>query len=76
MMHIGPSFKDVSEYICNSYKKKITDEFIIPAYNVCENGTKLNKNDIVLFLNFRSDRSRQFAHLIKKSNLFKHQSKV
>ena len=52
------------EIIQNSYKKGITDEFILPV-NINSKGLIRDK-DAVISLNFRSDRPRQLCQLIKK----------
>lgn len=54
------------EYIENSYKEKITDEFIEP---VCFNkDAKLRDDDAVIFYNFRSDRAREITRAINEKN--------
>jgi 2,3-bisphosphoglycerate-independent phosphoglycerate mutase len=54
---------DIEQAIASSYRKRITDEFISPArfanYNV-----GVQKNDGVLFFNYRADRARQFLRLL------------
>lgn len=74
LLHNGPSFKDASSYVMSNYKNKATDEFIVPAYK--DTSSKLEANDIVFFANFRPDRARQLSHCIKKSKLYKHESKL
>ena len=75
MMHIGPSYTHIEEYMAICYGAKgLTDEFIIPAFNSDNPDTKLEKDDIVFIFNFRQDRVRQLSHLIKKSNLYQQES--
>jgi 2,3-bisphosphoglycerate-independent phosphoglycerate mutase len=51
--------KDVFEYIKESYKNNITDEFIVPAL-IDQDGV-IKENDSVIFFNFRPDRARQIT---------------
>lgn len=55
--------------IHSSYKKKVTDEFIIPT--VLKGYTGVNKHDSILFFNYRLDRARQLTHAITDT-FFKH----
>ncbi|BDV03109.1 2,3-bisphosphoglycerate-independent phosphoglycerate mutase [Candidatus Hepatoplasma crinochetorum] len=63
----GENFKDIFKYIQEEYKKKVTDEFLIPAYNKNLDG-QIKDNDAVLFANFRSDRAREMSHMLIGSN--------
>ena len=47
------------QHINKNYKNWKTDEFIEPI--LFENGKAIQKNDAILFLNFRSDRARQIT---------------
>ena len=50
--------------IKNSYKENCTDEFLKPMVKVDDNGNpigNINKNDVVVFFNFRTDRGRQLT---------------
>ena len=58
----GVSAKDYNQLIANSYKKNITDEFILPT--CLDNSKPLKKNDSLLFFNFRNDRTRQIARAL------------
>lgn len=58
----GESAKDYNQLITNSYKKNITDEFILPT--CLDNSKPLKKNDSLLFFNFRNDRTRQIARAL------------
>ncbi len=74
MMHVGPSFDNVETYLASQFSEhQITDEFVIPAHNIAKD-TKIEKNDIVIIINFRQDRVRQLAHMFKKSDLYKETS--
>ena len=65
MMTIGQGEKTENpvEYVQNSYKEGVTDEFVIPA-NVVKNGKPvglIEEGDSVIFFNFRPDRARQIT---------------
>ncbi|MBT3303809.1 2,3-bisphosphoglycerate-independent phosphoglycerate mutase [Candidatus Woesearchaeota archaeon] len=53
----------------SSYKKGITDEFILPTVLNGYNG--VNKKDSLIFFNYRLDRARQLTHAITDT-FFKH----
>ncbi|OIO61513.1 2,3-bisphosphoglycerate-independent phosphoglycerate mutase [Candidatus Woesearchaeota archaeon CG_4_10_14_0_2_um_filter_33_10] len=59
----------------NALKKGETDEFISPTAIAGYNG--INKNDSMIFFNFRSDRAREICHAFtdKKFKFFKIKSK-
>lgn len=58
---IGNREQDVLEFIDNSYKQGITDEFLTPTlFN--EQGLIKDK-DSLIFFNFRSDRAREFTRM-------------
>ena len=54
--------EDVLSYIDNSYKENIFDEFIIPTAFKGYEG--FEKNDGIIFCNFRSDRMREISNVI------------
>jgi 2,3-bisphosphoglycerate-independent phosphoglycerate mutase len=64
-------FLDPLKQLKTSYKKKETDEFIIPKVKEGYSGFK--SGDSVIFFNFRSDRPRQLTEAItdKKFNAWK-----
>ena len=53
---------NVIEYIDDSYKNKIFDEFIEPVAFNCYDG--LQENDGIIFCNFRSDRMREISNVV------------
>lgn len=66
----GEKITDAKEYVDNSYKNNVTDEFIVPAV-VCKNGepaAKISKNDSVIFFNFRPDRAREITAAFTDKN--------
>ncbi len=58
----------------NALKRKETDEFIKPT--VIDGYKGMNKNDSIIFFNFRSDRAREICHAFtdKKFKFFKTKS--
>lgn len=61
----GERFKTYQEAISTYYQQKLTDEFF-PATVI--NDSKIEKSDVVIFLNFRPDRSLQLARSIEDNN--------
>lgn len=60
----GEKISDPIEYIRNSYKKNIFDEYIEPAIVINEQGQAegiIDENDSVIIFNFREDRARQIT---------------
>ncbi|MFZ2881435.1 MAG: 2,3-bisphosphoglycerate-independent phosphoglycerate mutase [Candidatus Moraniibacteriota bacterium] len=60
---IGEKTEDPINYLNESYKKEILDEYINPAI-VTKNGqpiATIKDNDAVIFFNFREDRARQIT---------------
>lgn len=55
----GRSYPSIEEAILSSYRQKVTDEFIKPII-VDPKGT-IKENDSVIWINFRSDRSKQIV---------------
>lgn len=63
--NLGPKQESIKDYIEQSYKNKITDEFILPA-RFTDNGN-IEENDGVITYNFRKDRLRElFTALTNK----------
>lgn len=63
---IGTSSENAVESIKHSYSEGITDEFIDPIV-LQENGqpvATLQKDDVVIFFNFRTDRGRQLTEVL------------
>jgi len=60
------SDKTLSDYIDESYKNDILDEFILPTALDDYNG--FEENDAVIFCNFRSDRMREMSNAIANKN--------
>ncbi len=58
--------KDIlpSEAMAEQYEAEKTDEFILPMIFEAHEEQRVRDNDVVLFLNFRADRARQFSQAI------------
>ncbi len=67
-LHQGQSFTDPVQYVKDSYKEEVYDEFVIPGYN--ENAETLNDNDAVIFANFRPDRAIQLATVLTNPHFY------
>lgn len=57
----GDNFDDVLKYVEKQYSDKITDEFIVPAYNNTFKEGNIIDGDAIIFTNFRPDRAIQIA---------------
>jgi len=67
----GELSNDITKSIQKSYDNDITDEFLKPIINVDENGkpvTTIQKDDVVIFFNFRTDRGRQLTQALTQKN--------
>ncbi|WP_432411687.1 2,3-bisphosphoglycerate-independent phosphoglycerate mutase [Rasiella sp. SM2506] len=66
----GTSSTNALESIKESYKNGVTDEFIEPI--VLTEGNKpiaiIEKDDVVIFFNFRTDRGRQLTEVLTQEN--------
>jgi 2,3-bisphosphoglycerate-independent phosphoglycerate mutase len=63
----GNHADDAVGAIRESYKKKITDEFVVPtvvAGNKSPQDGRIKKGDVGIFFNFRADRARQLSHAL------------
>ena len=67
----GVQFEGSASDCCNaSYANGVTDEFILPT-NLTENGKPvalIEKNDSIIFFNFRPDRARQISRMFSQEN--------
>lgn len=55
----GVQASDPVQAVEDSYKNKVTDEFVVPA--VCAKGATVQPGDSVIFYNFRPDRAREIT---------------
>ena len=65
---LGEKAENAIQAIKDSYNNGVTDEFMLPT-NVCENGKPvalIEKNDSVIFFNFRPDRARQITRAVSQ----------
>ena len=67
--HAGKSFTDPVQFVRDSYKEDVFDEFVVPGYNSTVEGTIAN-DDAVIFANFRPDRAIQMATLITNPEFY------
>ncbi|MEO7265147.1 MAG: 2,3-bisphosphoglycerate-independent phosphoglycerate mutase [Ferruginibacter sp.] len=66
---IGEAATDMTQAIQNSYKKNITDEFILPIINSGINHGKIEEGDAVICFNFRTDRCREITHVLSQADM-------
>ena len=60
---VGEKTENAIDYVEQSYKNGVTDEFVVPA-SVIENGlpvATIKEGDGIIFFNFRPDRARQIT---------------
>lgn len=62
----GKNYNNSVDAINDSYKKKVTDEFIVPC--TIDGGKEINNNDSIIFFNFRPDRARQLTRAITEKD--------
>ena len=66
---LGKPSDNFIEQLNKSYKEGITDEFIKPLFkkNIDGNAlTKIENGDVVIFLNFRTDRGRELTQVLSQ----------
>ena len=64
---IGIKSENLEKSVADSYRKRVTDEFIEPHYKSDKNGNpivKIKQDDVVLFFNYRSDRARELTEVL------------
>ncbi|MBU0647772.1 2,3-bisphosphoglycerate-independent phosphoglycerate mutase, partial [Patescibacteria group bacterium] len=67
----GKKFKSADEVFTQNYSNDVTDEYILPSVIVDENGeptAKIETDDVVIFANFRADRTRQISKAFCSEN--------
>jgi 2,3-bisphosphoglycerate-independent phosphoglycerate mutase len=68
---IGTLAASITTEIENSYKKNVTDEFILPIIGIDEKGQPLatiKDGDAVLCFNFRTDRCREITEVLTQND--------
>ena len=69
----GENYNDIKDAINDSYKKDITDEFIVPC--IINGGKGIENNDSVIFFNFRPDRARELTRAITQKDFNEFETK-
>ena len=64
----GNKVDDILEAMQLSYNEKITDEFLLPIVNK-NSLAKIEKDDVVICFNFRTDRLRQLTTVFTQQNM-------
>ena len=67
----GDTSTNAQESIQQNYDKNVTDEFIKPIIMVDENQqpkATIQKDDVVIFFNYRTDRGRQLTNALSQNN--------
>ena len=60
----GTKTDNLIDSVKTSYDNNVTDEFILPLILNTEENTRIEKEDGVIFANFRPDRARQLTRAI------------
>jgi len=71
----GEKASDAAKAVENSYKKNITDEFIIPTVIVNEAQQPpglVKEGDVVICFNFRTDRCREITQVLTQTDMPEH----
>ena len=67
----GKKFKSTEQVFTQNYANDVTDEYILPSVIVDETGqptSKIENGDVVIFANFRADRTRQLSKAFCNDN--------
>ncbi len=75
---VGDKTTDILKTLEENYNNKITDEFLKPI--VCANKTgnpisKIKKDDVVIFFNFRTDRPREITQVLSQEDMLEFEMK-
>jgi 2,3-bisphosphoglycerate-independent phosphoglycerate mutase len=68
----GEKTKDIIAAVKASYNDGVTDEFVKPIVAVDENGealTRISKDDVVIFFNFRNDRAKEITIALSQRDM-------
>ena len=68
----GKRTSNILEAIKESYEDGVTDEFIKPIVNTNDDGAPIgviNKDDVVICFNFRTDRCREITHVLTQEDM-------
>ena len=66
VLNKGDYAKTAVEAVENSYKNEVVDEFVVPC--VIEGAEPIDKNNSVIFFNFRPDRAREITRVFVDEN--------
>jgi 2,3-bisphosphoglycerate-independent phosphoglycerate mutase len=75
---IGQNAKSAEEAITNSYKQKLTDEFILPTIITSESGepiATIQEDDAAICFNFRTDRCREITKALTQIEFLQQEMK-
>ena len=64
---VGETTNDIFSAIAASYKKNITDEFLLPIINADTPGSGIKDGDAVICFNFRTDRCREITEALTQT---------
>lgn len=65
------TYNSAIEFVEESYKNEVSDEFFVPSINKkCSKEDFVKDGDSIIFFNFRPDRARQLTHLFIGSSLY------
>ncbi|MEN8765877.1 MAG: 2,3-bisphosphoglycerate-independent phosphoglycerate mutase [Wenyingzhuangia sp.] len=74
----GVMSQDATASLQDNYAAGITDEFLEPVIMTNADGTpkaKIEKGDVVLFFNYRTDRGRELTNMLSQNDFEDHQTK-
>lgn len=70
MVHgTGESRPDILTAIKDSYEAQVTDEFILPIINSSISHAQIEKGDVVICFNFRTDRCREITEVFTQEDM-------
>ncbi len=69
----GNKSNDYKDYMNNSYKNNITDEFIVPC--ILDNNSTIDDNDSIIWCNFRADRAIEILSSITNNDFNEFETK-
>jgi 2,3-bisphosphoglycerate-independent phosphoglycerate mutase len=64
---VGETTNDIFSAVAASYKKNITDEFLLPIINADTPGSGIKDGDAVICFNFRTDRCREITEALTQT---------
>lgn len=67
----GKKYKSAEEVFTKNYANDVTDEYILPSVLVDDDGqpiTTIEDGDVVIFTNFRADRTRQISKALANAD--------